>query len=231
MSVKAVSWALDEVRGVSPTQKLILIIMAEVASSDGTGSYNSVATIADKSGLKDRQVQIQLKALRELGLIRRGDQRHVSHYSANTRPTVYDMVMEPERRLSAIAAAAAGVQSSAPLGVHSSTPQGVHSSVVRGAFGGAPQCTQTMKPKEKPSQPETRAVECRDCGRSKAADEITDSGLCADCLPQPAAPRPAAQPGHGYQDFLRARNEAKAAREIVPNDFDTWLSLRPVPTA
>lgn len=224
------SWALDEVNGITPTQKLILIIMAEVASSDGTGSYNSVATIADKAGLKDRQVQIQLKALRELGLIRRGDQRHVSHYAADKRPTVYDMVMEPERRLGAMASAL-GVQSSAPLGMQRGAPRGVHSSAERGALGGALQCTQTIKPKDKPSQPEPRSVECRDCGRSKAADEITSSGLCADCLMQPAAPRPAAQPGRGYQDFLRARNEAKAAREIVPDNFDAWLSLRPVPTA
>jgi hypothetical protein len=74
-------------------------------------------------------------------------------------------------------------------------------------------------------------VECHVCNTHRLAENVTDSGICIDCLPQPAAPRPATQHGVTYRDYLRARNEAKEAREPLPEDFHSWLASRPVPTA
>lgn len=78
---------------------------------------------------------------------------------------------------------------------------------------------------------EPQLAECSSCNRWRTTDNLTASGVCIDCLPQPAAPRPSPVLGRSYQDFIRARNLAKEAREPVPSNFDEWLATRPVPTA
>lgn len=78
---------------------------------------------------------------------------------------------------------------------------------------------------------EPQLAECSSCNRWRTTDNLTASGVCIDCLPQPAAPRPSPVLGRSYQDFIRARNLAKDAREPVPSNFDEWLATRPVPAA
>lgn len=87
------------------------------------------------------------------------------------------------------------------------------------------------KEPEDTKKAELELAECTVCNRYRTTENLTSSGVCIDCLPQPAAPRPSPILGRSYQDYLRARNEAKAAREPVPSDFEAWQACRPVPAA
>ncbi|OMH30674.1 helix-turn-helix domain-containing protein [Tersicoccus sp. Bi-70] len=98
MSIQATSWALYSVDGLAPAQRLILLVLADHAHNDGTAAFPSYATIADAVGLSRRQVMRQVLELETLGLIRRGDQRHVAHVDARYRPVVWDLALEPSER-------------------------------------------------------------------------------------------------------------------------------------
>ena len=74
-------------------------------------------------------------------------------------------------------------------------------------------------------------AECTVCNVYRLLENLAGGNVCIDCLPQPAGPRPSPILGRSYQDYLRARNEAKEAREPVPSDFETWQASRPVPAA
>lgn len=93
MSSDALRWALSrKLTGPLPAEtRLVLVALAEHANPDGEGAWPGVARLADTIGVSERTVRRQLAHLEGLGLIRRGDQRHVDHYPANRRPVVYDL--------------------------------------------------------------------------------------------------------------------------------------------
>jgi hypothetical protein len=97
MSIRAVTWALNDAPVEEPVQVLILVAMAEKANDDGTVTYQSAKTIGTKARVSPRTVQRELKKLEEAGIIRRGDQRHVEHIRADRRPVVYDLAVHLRR--------------------------------------------------------------------------------------------------------------------------------------
>ena len=68
MSVQAIDWALRLVKGVTPTQKLILICLANHAGPDGT-CWPSQTILSDYSGLSREAVNRNMKDLESAGLI------------------------------------------------------------------------------------------------------------------------------------------------------------------
>jgi hypothetical protein len=68
MSVQAIDWALRLVKNVTPTQKLILICLANHAGPDGT-CWPSQTIVSDYSRLSREAVNRNMKELESLGLI------------------------------------------------------------------------------------------------------------------------------------------------------------------
>lgn len=120
MSIKVIHWALNQAPVDEPVQVLILVAMAERANDDGTATYQSVATIADKARISVRTCQRHMQALEDAGLITRGDQEHVAHYPANRRPVVYDLSVRVIRGAK-LAPQGSGVPNSTPRGAKSET--------------------------------------------------------------------------------------------------------------
>lgn len=98
VSVRAVTWVLDEAPDVPPQVVAVLIGLARHAGDDGSDSYPSEATLARYARKSVRSVQRDLAQLLELGLIRiPADQSAAEHIRADRRPTVYDLAYAPER--------------------------------------------------------------------------------------------------------------------------------------
>lgn len=90
---KAVRWVIDEAP-VPADLAFTLVVIARRADKDGCGSFQSVATIAEKTGLSEKQARRNVARLRELGLIVLGDQALAGKLlPAGQRPVVYDVVM------------------------------------------------------------------------------------------------------------------------------------------
>ena len=70
MSFRAVAWALDQINGVGPTVKLVLIALAEFANDDDI-TWRSRNEIAARSECSVRQVDRALKTLETAGCISR----------------------------------------------------------------------------------------------------------------------------------------------------------------
>lgn len=71
----------------------VLTKLANVADQQGQRAFRSKHDMARELGVNVRSVQRALAELTEGHLIRKGDQRHVSHIRADRRPTVYDINM------------------------------------------------------------------------------------------------------------------------------------------
>lgn len=97
MSVQAISWALEEAPGVAPGLVSTLIGLANHAGKDGRAAYPGIDTLATYTRKSYRQVQRDLEELAAAGLIRPGDQQHVSHLRADRRPRVWDLAVERKR--------------------------------------------------------------------------------------------------------------------------------------
>ena len=91
MSIEAVSWALNTKRVATPMQRLVLIAVANHADKRGQSAWPSQETLAEYCCCSSRTIRRQLSELEESGLIRRGDQRLVSHFRGGYRPVVYDV--------------------------------------------------------------------------------------------------------------------------------------------
>jgi hypothetical protein len=86
VSIRVLDWALKEADMVtSPTHKLVLIVLADCASDDGTEAFPAVSTIVKRSCLSERTVRSSLRALEDLGVIG-GDRRPGArtHYRIHT---------------------------------------------------------------------------------------------------------------------------------------------------
>lgn len=97
MSIQAMVWALEDAPDVPPNLVGVLSGLANHADADGRGAYPPVDRLAYYSRKAHRQVQNDLKKLRELKLISLGDQRLVAHIDPRYRPVVYDLAMHRRR--------------------------------------------------------------------------------------------------------------------------------------
>lgn len=89
---RAVAWVVDEAP-VPADLAFTLIVIARRCDDSGRGSYQSLKTIAEKTGKSEAQTARDIRRLRELGLLVLGDQglpgRHGVH--PGMWPTVYDV--------------------------------------------------------------------------------------------------------------------------------------------
>lgn len=72
MSVEALAWAID--LKIPPTQKLVLICLANYADENGV-CWPGQKKLADKTGLTDRTVRTQLSCMEKAGLFTRRQRR------------------------------------------------------------------------------------------------------------------------------------------------------------
>lgn len=95
MSIEAIVWVLNESACESPTEKLVMIALANHARPDGTSAFPAVATISRYTKLSERAIRMNLRELERRGLIRRCDDRIVAAYitRADKRPLGYDLMM------------------------------------------------------------------------------------------------------------------------------------------
>ena len=94
MSWQASSWALrDAPVGGDTTKRMLLMALGEYADPAGRGARPSARTLAVLMHKDVRTVRRQLAALERAGVIRRGDQRLVSHIRPDRRPVVWDLAM------------------------------------------------------------------------------------------------------------------------------------------
>lgn len=130
MSIEAMVWALNHAPCDNPTQKLVLLALANHARPDGTSAFPSVATIQRYTLLSERAIRVHLKGLERLGVISRCDDAIVAAYitRADRRPQGWNLNL---RR------GVQQVQVAEERGA-SGAADGVHVVPLRGA-GGAPE--------------------------------------------------------------------------------------------
>lgn len=90
MSIEAINWALNRVRGVSSTQKAILVALADRADANAQ-CYPSYEDICGRSGATRNTVASALSAFEERGILKR-EQRHNKStvYTLNLTSTEID---------------------------------------------------------------------------------------------------------------------------------------------
>ena len=90
MSVRAVSWAIDQAPvGGNTTARMILVSLADKADEYGRDAYKYVSAIADSIRKSDSTVSRNLAWMEEIGVIERGNQHLVDSYPEYARPIVY----------------------------------------------------------------------------------------------------------------------------------------------
>jgi len=101
MSLPAILWAMYEAPArTNPTEKCVLMVLAEHANPSGANAFPSWERIAKTVGVSTRTIGSTLSSLQAKGLIRRGDQR-IAEAAVRSRgksrayaPTVWDLVMD-----------------------------------------------------------------------------------------------------------------------------------------
>lgn len=88
----ALAWVIDEAP-VPPDLAWTLVVIARRCDKNGRGSYQSIPTLAAKTGKSEKQARRDVARLVELKLIEPGDQTLVGHLPTGRRPVVYDLVM------------------------------------------------------------------------------------------------------------------------------------------
>lgn len=96
MSLRAMLWALDLPLD-DPLAKLVLLVLADQADTQGAGAFPAVGTIAERVPCGRSTTQRKLRELQAAGLIAAGDQQLVAHYPANRRPTVWQLHLQGPR--------------------------------------------------------------------------------------------------------------------------------------
>ncbi|OXN01453.1 helix-turn-helix domain-containing protein [Bifidobacterium vansinderenii] len=100
MSVGAVDWALRKAPvGSNQSARLVLIALANLVDDEGRDAHPPVSKLVAWLEMSESTVRRAMKYLEGEGLIRRGDQRLVSHFDEFHRPVVWDLVMTRERKL------------------------------------------------------------------------------------------------------------------------------------
>lgn len=91
------AWVLDEAPDVPANLLPTLVSLARHADADGRGCWLSKHRLGWNARKTEQQIKRDLKQLRDLGLVRLGDQGLVAHLPADKRPTVYDLAVERKR--------------------------------------------------------------------------------------------------------------------------------------
>ena len=81
MSFSAIKWAFKQ--PVSPTEKLVLLFLADHANEKTQQCWPSLGTIARESGLSTRSVIRSMNKLSELGLLERADRFSNNRQTSN----------------------------------------------------------------------------------------------------------------------------------------------------
>ncbi|MCX4232822.1 helix-turn-helix domain-containing protein [Streptomyces ortus] len=157
MSIKAMTWAMQEAPVEDAGPAHVLLILADHANDDGTGAFPSVDTIVWKTRMGERTVQRHLRTLEEQGLIRKGNQKLAELYieREDRRPTVYDLDLarcRPPRERGA---------NLTPRSSASST-DGVPNSTERGANLAPEPSFEPSGKKNQPPTPQSAAAEVAD---------------------------------------------------------------------
>lgn len=93
MSLRAMTWALEQAPVDDPAQLLVLWALSDRAHDDGTAAWPTQQWIAERARCSGRSVRRYLKALEAAGVIVRGDQELVAHLPRDKRPVVWDLVL------------------------------------------------------------------------------------------------------------------------------------------
>lgn len=93
MSLRAMTWALEQAPVDDPTEALLLVALADRAGDDGRGAWPSQQWLADRTRVTTRSVRRMLAGLEARGLIVRGDSRIVDHLPADRRPVVWNLTL------------------------------------------------------------------------------------------------------------------------------------------
>lgn len=95
MSIEAIVWVLNKAPCESPTEKLVLLALANHARPDGSSAFPAVATIRRYTMLSERAIRMNLRELERRGLIRQCDPRIVAAYITrpDKRPLGYDLML------------------------------------------------------------------------------------------------------------------------------------------
>lgn len=95
MSIEAIVWVLNKAPCESPTEKLVLLALANHARPDGTSAFPAVATIRRYTMLSERAIRMNLRELERRGLIQQCDPRIVAAYITrpDKRPLGYDLML------------------------------------------------------------------------------------------------------------------------------------------
>ncbi|STD70278.1 helix-turn-helix domain-containing protein [Corynebacterium renale] len=94
MSLKAMVWVMEEAPTKDQGELAVLYALADRVDDTGKGGYPSQDWLALRARCSTRTVRRKLQALEAQGLIARGDQRMVAHFSADRRPVVWDICMD-----------------------------------------------------------------------------------------------------------------------------------------
>jgi len=93
MSLWPILWAINSAPVADAEERLILVALADRASSDGTDAYPSKKSIAQVALIDPKTVQRRLRTLMERGLIAEGNQDAARRIPEHFRPTVYDLLI------------------------------------------------------------------------------------------------------------------------------------------
>lgn len=89
-------WAMEQTIVTSPSDRHVLLIIANSARADGTAAFQAISRIAAVTGLSDRSVQRCIQRLLDVGAIRPGNEvvRNAHLPRADRRPNTYDVAIE-----------------------------------------------------------------------------------------------------------------------------------------
>ena len=96
MSFSVTGWAMSDAPTLDVQEWAVLVSLAERANDDGTDTFPSIATLAERLRMGERTVHAKLAALTERGVIGvAADQMPpgMERIPANRRPVVYDLLI------------------------------------------------------------------------------------------------------------------------------------------
>jgi len=87
------AWAIKQQEITEPTERLVLMCLANYAGEDGANAFPSLRQLMQDTGLSEATVRRHLQRFEQAGVIKRGNQEIAAAYikRADRRPVVYDI--------------------------------------------------------------------------------------------------------------------------------------------
>lgn len=183
MSIELVAKAKKTRLHGDSTAKLLLIVLADYANDEGM-AWPSVKTMAEETEKSERSIQLLLRKLEQMRLIRKGDQKLVAKYAKGRRPVVYKLFPKAKKGETPVEATVERGEPIAPLKqvapVKPTSPEGCNplhptgeTHFVSGVKPTSPKPSQ--EPSIEPSRESTRAskTEKPDTTRLQALANLT----------------------------------------------------------